>query len=105
MGLKEILNQGLKKITDKGSFFENDLLLDAFEFMTDPTKEEYLKKLKKNGASEEQLEREADRWDRANKTSGGGGGGGTKNKKSKEEPVKKFRGGLMRKPKLAKRGF
>ena len=49
MGLKEILNQGLKKITDKGSFFENDLLLDAFEFMTDPTKEEYLKKLKKKG--------------------------------------------------------
>jgi len=103
MGLKEILNKGLNKITDKGSFFENDLLLDAFEFMTDPTKEEYLKKLKKKGATEEQLEREADRWDRANKKSkGSGGGGGTK---SKEEPVKKFRGGLMRKPKLAKRGF
>lgn len=101
MGLKEILNKGLNKITDKGSFFENDLLLDAFEFMTDPTKEEYLKKLKKKGATEEQLEVEADRWDRANKTSGGGGGG----TKSKEEPVKKFRGGLMRKPKLAKRGF
>jgi hypothetical protein len=47
MGLKEILNKGLKKITDKGSFFENDLLLDSFEFLTDPTKEEYLKKLKK----------------------------------------------------------
>ena len=98
MGLKEILNQGLKKITDKGSFFENDLLLDAFEFMTDPTKEEYLKKLKKKGATEEQLEVEADRWDRANKKSTG-------STKSKEEPVKKFRGGLMRKPKLAKRGF
>ena len=96
MGLKEILNKGLKKITDKGSFFENDLLLDSFEFLTDPTKEEYLKKLKKNGASEEQLEREADRWDRANKKSTGS---------TKEEPVKKFRGGLMRKPKLAKRGF
>ena len=103
MGLKEILNKGLNKLTDKGSFFENDLLLDSFEFLTDPTKEEYLKKLKKNGATPKQLEIEADRWDRANKKSGGsGGGGGTK---SKEEPVKKFRGGLMRKPKLAKRGF
>jgi hypothetical protein len=101
MGLKEILNKGLKKITDKGSFFKNDLLLDSFEFLTDPTKEEYLKKLKKNGATKDQLEVEADRWDRANKKSTGSTG----STKSKEEPVKKFRGGLMRKPKLAQRGF
>jgi|TARA_B100001093_G_C26289821_1_gene784782 hypothetical protein len=96
MGLKELINKGLDKATDKGSFFEGDGLLNVFKKITSESKADYLKKLKKNGASEEELEREADRWDRANKK-------GTK--KSKEEPVNKFRGGLMRKPKLAKRGF
>jgi hypothetical protein len=95
MGLKELINKGLDKATDKGSFFEGDGLLNVFKKITSESKADYLKKLKKNGASEEELEREADRWDRANK----------KGTKSKEEPVKKFRGGLMRKPKLAKRGF
>ena len=101
MGLKDLINKGLDKLTDEGSFFEGDALLNAFKKGTEPTKEEYLKKLKKKGATEEQLEREADRWDRANKKSTGSTG----STKSKEEPVKKFRGGLMRKPKLAKRGF
>jgi hypothetical protein len=85
MGLKELINKGLDKATDKGSFFEGDGLLNVFKKITSESKADYLKKLKKNGASEEELEREADRWDRANK--------------------KGTRGGLMRKPKLAKRGF
>ena len=103
MGLKEILNKGLDKLTDKGSFLEGDGLLNALKYATRENKEDYLKKFKKKGATEEELEYHSDLWDRAHES--GGGGGGTKSKKSKEEPVKKFRGGLMRKPKLAKRGF
>ena len=103
MGLKELVNKGLDKLTDRGSLLEGDGLLNAFKYLTRESKEDYLKKLKKKGATEKDLELEAAFWDRAHES--GGGGGGTKSKKSKEEPVKKFRGGLMRKPKLAKRGF
>ena len=88
--IKDKINKGMRDLLPSfSSLFEDDL----------GDKEDYLKKLKKNGATPEELEKEAAFWDRAH------GSGGTKNKKSKEEPVKKFRGGLMRKPKLAKRGF
>ena len=104
MGLKELVNKGLDKLTDRGSLLEGDGVLNAFKYLTRESKEDYLKKLKKKGATEEELEYQSEFWDRAHE-SGGGGGTSKKSTKSKEEPVKKFRGGLMRKPKLAKRGF
>ena len=70
------------------SLFEDDL-------------EDIVKDLKKKGYSAEDIE-EFKRDYKKEKSKGSGGGGGTK---SKEEPLRKSKGGLMRKPKLAKRGF
>ena len=67
------------------SLFEDDL-------------EDIVKDLKKKGYSAEDIEEFKRDYKRDKEKSTG-------STKSKEEPVKKFRGGLMRKPKLAQRGF
>ena len=73
------------------SLFEDDL-------------EDIVKDLKKKGYSSEDIE-EFKRDYKRDKEKSTRSTGSTGSTKSKEEPVKKFRGGLMRKPKLAKRGF
>ena len=86
--IKDKINKGMRDLLPSfSSLFEDDL-------------EDIVKDLKKKGYSAEDIEEF--KRDYKKEKSKGSGGGGTK---SKEEPLKKSKGGLMRKPKLAKRGF